>query len=49
MPNPTLKAVIFWQWANQSLNGSVFSGCHYTETDGEYSSMRELFECQQEY
>lgn len=23
MPNPTLKSVIFWQWANQSLNGEL--------------------------
>lgn len=23
MPNPTLKSVIFWQWANQSLNGAL--------------------------
>lgn len=22
MPNPSLKSVIFWQWANQSLNGA---------------------------
>jgi hypothetical protein len=23
MPNPSLKAVIFWQWANQTLNVAV--------------------------
>ena len=23
MPNPSLKSVIFWQWANQSLNGAA--------------------------
>ena len=32
MPNPSLKGVIFWQWANQSLNGQpasneTWSGC----------------------
>jgi hypothetical protein len=27
LPNPSLKSVIFWQWANQSLNGErLFPG-----------------------
>ena len=23
MPNPSLRSVIFWQWANQTLNVAV--------------------------
>lgn len=53
MPNPTLKAVLFWQWANQSLNGAFIVSCRRRVDRRELtriaSSVRELFERQQKY
>jgi hypothetical protein len=50
MPNPTLKAVIFWQWANQSLNGGLVCASKNKQMlIDEARSLRQLLECQQEH
>lgn len=52
MPNPTLKSVIFWQWANQSLNGervSLLPDHLQKLSSSPVRSLRQLRQRKQEY